>query len=525
MVFNMESFTRCARPVLKKRASTHSGAVATRTRIRTRTARGEGRAPARPDEKDAKLAQRMAEAIAGDVARKGWRVGAALGNEADLVARYGTSRWAVREALALLERDGLVEIRRGRAGGAYVAEPAAGVVTALLRNYLEFARVGADDIIAARAVLEELAMNKAAARLAPADETLLRSLLDRVDAADGADSTELGFHLLEAMYGAAKNPVLKVFLDALAQFTIAAGLRSGMTDGEYSAAVRDLLAARCAQARAVLGGEPAAMQASLRKHLRATRAMLSAINAPASGAALARARARALATAPFLIRGKRADALAEQIEWEIVSKRWPIGWHIGSEPELLEKYAISRSVFREAVRILEQNGAVEMRRGRHSGLKVSAPRPDLLIARARSFLIHAHVRPDDIAAVQEALDRAASPLICARDDAPALGERLRTLADEPHAATSEAWSRHIMRFYGEAIDACPNAVLQLMLKVLVSLAPALTLPRGAAGTALRERVHAMQMEFARAVGSGDGAAARRAAARLRESLNDPTRRI
>ena len=110
-----------------------------------------------PGSQRSKLAQTIAAKIAQDILDDGWRVGAWLGNEAALVQRYGVSRWAVREALAMIERDGLVEVRRGRAGGVFVAAPSAKAISTSIRNYLEFARVTVEDIITSRTVLEELA--------------------------------------------------------------------------------------------------------------------------------------------------------------------------------------------------------------------------------------------------------------------------------------------------------------------------------------------------------------------------------
>ncbi|MGE0742006.1 MAG: FadR/GntR family transcriptional regulator [Hyphomonadaceae bacterium] len=481
------------------------------------------RAPPTGAHANAKLAQTLAHDISREIVRKGWRVGAPLGNEADLVEKHGASRWAVREALSLLERDGLIEIRRGRAGGVYVAEPAPTVVSALIRNYLEFARVSVADIIATRAALEELAMTTAAARMSAEDAAVLRQLLKDIKDAEDADATSLGFKMLSAVYRATYNPVLKIFLDSLAQFTIGAGLRSNMTDAEYFNALHGLLRARSAQVKAILAGDAAAIQASLKQHLQSTAKMLEALQRPASGKSLAHARQRALAVAPAIARGKRADALAQQIELEIASNAWPLGHHLGSEAELLERYKVSRSVFREAVRILEQNGAVEMRRGRHSGLKVSAPRSDLVVARAQSYLHFAKARPDDIASVQAALDRTASALIAERSDADAVGASLSARIDR--SGTPTDWDGEVTGFYKDAIAACPNVVLRLMLQILADMAPIAPLPKGEPGRRVRAHIGALQQEFADAISARDAPGARRAAARLREALRDPTRAI
>ena len=79
-------------------------------------------------------------------------VGSPLPSEADLMEDYGLGRVTVRESLRLLERDGIVSIRRGPGGGVFVGTPdiqrLSEVFTVLmairdvtLRDLLEFRKV------------------------------------------------------------------------------------------------------------------------------------------------------------------------------------------------------------------------------------------------------------------------------------------------------------------------------------------------------------------------------------------------
>jgi DNA-binding FadR family transcriptional regulator len=70
-----------------------------------------------------KLAEELAHAIEKDILAQGWREGRSIGNEAALVERYRASRWTVRQAITIVERDGLARMRRGRNGGLVVATP------------------------------------------------------------------------------------------------------------------------------------------------------------------------------------------------------------------------------------------------------------------------------------------------------------------------------------------------------------------------------------------------------------------
>jgi GntR family transcriptional regulator len=55
--------------------------------------------------------------------------------------------------------------------------------------------------------------------------------------------------------------------------------------------------------------------------------------------------------------------LAELVEQEITSGRWPGGTRLPSEPELCEHYGLSRTTVRQALSRLEQRGLIDRRKG------------------------------------------------------------------------------------------------------------------------------------------------------------------
>ncbi len=70
---------------------------------------------------------------------------------------------------------------------------------------------------------------------------------------------------------------------------------------------------------------------------------------------------------------KRARQAADRIVADIASRGWPAGEVLGSESELVERYKVSRAVFREAVRIVEHQQVAAMRRGPGGGLVIAEP--------------------------------------------------------------------------------------------------------------------------------------------------------
>jgi len=74
--------------------------------------------------------------------------------ERELCAKFGVSRVTVREALRVLEANGLVEIRVGARGGAFVRSPSKERVGEGILDYLTMSSVTSGDVTELRMVLE-----------------------------------------------------------------------------------------------------------------------------------------------------------------------------------------------------------------------------------------------------------------------------------------------------------------------------------------------------------------------------------
>mgnify|MGYP000411479737 CR=1 FL=1 len=69
--------------------------------------------------------------------------GSLLGGEDELVGRLGVSKVTVRQAARLLEREGVLRVRRGLNGGYFAARPSIEMVEAVVCSYLN--TMGLDD--------------------------------------------------------------------------------------------------------------------------------------------------------------------------------------------------------------------------------------------------------------------------------------------------------------------------------------------------------------------------------------------
>ena len=105
-------------------------------------------------EKPQQIADELRRAIlTGEVAD-----GELLGREPELVERFGVSRPSLREALRILEAEGLITVVRGVRGGVVVNAPGSRVTARTAAMVLQARNVSVADVLEARHMLEPLAV-------------------------------------------------------------------------------------------------------------------------------------------------------------------------------------------------------------------------------------------------------------------------------------------------------------------------------------------------------------------------------
>ncbi|WP_024796513.1 FadR/GntR family transcriptional regulator [Tomitella biformata] len=107
---------------------------------------------------------------------------------------------------------------------------------------------------------------------------------------------------------------------------------------------------------------------------------------------------------------KLASQVARKIEDQIIDRRWPVGEVLGSETELLEQFGVSRSVLREAIRLLEHLGVARMRSGPGGGLVVCAPSASSSSRALVIYLQYIGISTDDLLQARVLLEPLAARL-------------------------------------------------------------------------------------------------------------------
>jgi GntR family transcriptional repressor for pyruvate dehydrogenase complex len=182
--------------------------------------------------------------------------GARLPAERDLCDQLGVSRLTLREALRMLEANGLLEIRVGVHGGAFVTAPTAGHVGEGITDLLSMSGLSAADVTQAREVLELGIVPLVCENATEQDFADLLTLCDEAEAGREQDSytvaMSLNFHLRVA--AATHNPALMMLMQSF-QDAILMSLQEARHEGTqgvdehraFVAAVRDRDATRAQQ--------------------------------------------------------------------------------------------------------------------------------------------------------------------------------------------------------------------------------------------------------------------------------------
>lgn len=109
-------------------------------------------------------------------------------------------------------------------------------------------------------------------------------------------------------------------------------------------------------------------------------------------------------------KGTLAASVADAIVADVVARGWPEGEVLGSEPELLERYGVSRAVFREAVRLVEHKEVARMRRGPGGGLVVTVPTVESVMDAVAVYLFHVGASVDEVFDARLVLEELATDL-------------------------------------------------------------------------------------------------------------------
>jgi DNA-binding FadR family transcriptional regulator len=130
--------------------------------------------------KPVKAARQLADEILGYIVDRGLLPGTRLAPERQMLADTGRARGTLREALRLLESRGVVEVRPGAAGGAFVRKPQPADLGAAITAVLMIEGASMLDVLTAREDMEVAALVRAAHRIGPRELAVMQDSVDRL---------------------------------------------------------------------------------------------------------------------------------------------------------------------------------------------------------------------------------------------------------------------------------------------------------------------------------------------------------
>jgi DNA-binding FadR family transcriptional regulator len=200
---------------------------------------------------------------------------------------------------------------------------------------------------------------------------------------------------------------------------------------------------------------------------------------------------------------KRASQLADRIVKDVMALDWPVGELLGSEVELLERYHVSRAVFREAVRLVEHLQVAQTRRGTGGGLVITEPTVSAVIAAFVLYLHRVDATLDELFEARIVLEEIASQLASERSDEDDLSRLRAFVAADRIDLEDDPRSLHML-----VASASRNPALELFVDVLNRVAQLYSTDWEHLGSAVgKETVRAHSL-IAEAVVAGDGGLAR-----------------
>jgi len=165
--------------------------------------------------------------------------GALLPTERDLADKAGLSRTSVREALRMLEVEGLVSTRAGRNGGSVAQIPSHGALEKAIHLFIRGQRVRFQSILETREAIEPASARLAALRRTEDDLATLQAAQDRMGA--GIDdlqaflATNLEWHM--AVVVASHNELMIGFMRAISAVILTSTDIAGFNSPAVRAAV------------------------------------------------------------------------------------------------------------------------------------------------------------------------------------------------------------------------------------------------------------------------------------------------
>ena len=212
---------------------------------------------------------------------------------------------------------------------------------------------------------------------------------------------------------------------------------------------------------------------------------------------------------------KTGELVARRLRRRIVEGSLKPGDHLPTEAALMEHFGVSRPTLREAFRVLESEGLIELRRGARTGARVTVPGPEAVARPAALLLQLGKATLGDVYQARSAIEPPAARLLALTGDEQrytALEEALEPARDA--VEDPERFAVASARFHLRLVELSGNRTLALMAGMVHEIILRQTQASVRSGDAAAEpglypRALRAYERLARLVRAGDGPGAER----------------
>lgn len=171
-----------------------------------------------------RIFEEICDQIRAELAAGSLRPGDRLPAERDLAERFGVSRLAVREALRSLEVSGIVALRKGVKGGAFIQEGNPEQLIQSVRDLFYLGQISMDDLTEARGVIMGAIIPIACVRAKESHFAAVEANIDALAALDPRADRERRFALSTEFYrlivASTGNDVLRMIVDLVTDIVL-----------------------------------------------------------------------------------------------------------------------------------------------------------------------------------------------------------------------------------------------------------------------------------------------------------------
>ena len=403
--------------------------------------------------------------------------GGKLPKQQQLLEEYQVSAPSLREALRILENERLVTVRRGKVGGAVIHRPTAQSVASIVALVLDARSAPIDEVASLLQRIEPLCVAVCMSSDA-LEASILQALRENSDGDrfDAAASDEFHRLLVERCGNQTLFLVYEALWSVLANQADTRLVTPAERDtGELAAAAHRRLE------ELIAGGNVAAAQRFAARHI--AECGRFAPSPPPSGRST---RPRAEVSADRLQPGgssedgaggrrpssRVAEVIADDLRRRILTGELTDGGLLEKQRELADVYNVSFPAVREALRILESEGLLMVRRGSIGGSVVRMPRAGNVAHALALVLQSRRASLQDLVVALQQLEPLCAAACAQRADrltdvVPSIEEameREREVIGDPEEFAAEA-----MRFHDVLITNCGNTALSLVVGAMQSL--------------------------------------------------------